>query len=93
MRATWNGVVLAESDETLEIEGNHYFPPAAVKTDYLAPSDTQTHCGWKGDARYYHLKVNGETNHDAAWYYPAPLEAARQMTGYVAFWKGVEVSA
>ncbi|MEL0082284.1 MAG: DUF427 domain-containing protein [Gammaproteobacteria bacterium] len=92
MKATWNGVVLAESDQTVEIEGNHYFPAASVNSDYLQPSDTRSHCGWKGDASYYHLQVGGEINRDAAWYYPAPLEAAKQITGYLAFWKGVEVS-
>ena len=93
MKATWNGAVLAQSNATVEIEGNHYFPPASVNRDFFQASDTHSHCGWKGDASYYHLSVGGEVNADAAWYYPEPYAAAEQITGYVAFWKGVEVTA
>mgnify|MGYP005850905075 CR=1 FL=1 len=92
MKAVWNGAVLAESDETIVVEGNHYFPPQAVKMQYFQPSDTHTTCPWKGEASYYNVVVNGETNKDAAWYYPQPKEAARQIAGYVAFWRGVNVS-
>ena len=92
MKAIWYGALLAQSDETIEIEGNHYFPPASVNRDYFQDSDTHSLCGWKGDANYYHLQVGDETNADAAWYYPAPFEAAKQITDYVAFWKGVEVA-
>lgn len=91
MKAIWKGVLLAQSDDTLEIEGNHYFPPASVNQDYFQASDTHSHCSWKGEASYFHLLVGGETNEDAAWYYPAPFEAAKQITDHVAFWKGVEV--
>ncbi|HAC34506.1 MAG TPA: hypothetical protein DCF45_08315 [Gammaproteobacteria bacterium] len=92
MKAIWNGSVIAESDETIVIEGNHYFPPDSVDQRFLVASETHSHCGWKGDASYYHLQVGGEVNADAAWYYPAPYEAARQITDYLAFWNGVEVS-
>jgi uncharacterized protein (DUF427 family) len=92
-RATWNGEVLAESDETIIVEGNHYFPPDSVKRDYFRDSDTHTHCFWKGDASYYSVVAGDETNDDAAWYYPTPLEAADVIQDYVAFWKGVEVTA
>jgi uncharacterized protein (DUF427 family) len=93
MKAIWNGQVVAESDKTIVIEGNHYFPPDSVRKEFLAPSSTHSRCPWKGEASYYSLKVNGEENHDAAWYYPAPLDAAKQITGYVAFWRGVQVVA
>src|SRR5687768_14240837 len=92
-RATWNGVVVAESQSTEVVEGNHYFPPDAIKPEYLRPSSTHTVCGWKGTASYYTLDVNGQTNPDAAWYYPDPLPAAAQIKGFVAFWKGVKVEA
>ncbi len=92
MKAIWNGSVIAESDETIVIEGNHYFPPDSVDQHFLVASESRSHCGWKGDASYYHLQVGGEVNADAAWYYPAPYEAARQITDYLAFWNGVEVS-
>jgi uncharacterized protein (DUF427 family) len=91
MKATWNGAVLAESDQTVVVEGNHYFPPEAVKREYLRPSATHTTCGWKGQASYYHVVVDGRTNEDAAWYYPTPLPAAQQIAGHIAFWKGVTV--
>jgi uncharacterized protein (DUF427 family) len=92
VRATWNGAVLAESDRTVLIEGNQYFPPDDVRTELLEPSVGSTHCPWKGDASYYHITVGEERNEDAAWYYQEPYEAATAIKGYVAFWKGVEVS-
>jgi uncharacterized protein (DUF427 family) len=90
-RAIWNGVVLAESNETIVVEGNHYFPPESVNMAYFRPSDTHTTCPWKGLASYYTIEVDGKTNPDAAWYYPTPKEAAKHITGRVAFWKGVVV--
>lgn len=93
MKATWNGVVVAESDATVVVEGNHYFPADAIKREYFEPSATHTECGWKGTASYYTLVVNGQRNADAAWYYPTPKDAAKHIAGYVAFWKGVTVSA
>jgi len=92
-RAIWNGAVIAESDETVIVEGNHYFPPTAVKREYLRESATHTVCPWKGTASYYDVVVEGNVNQDAAWYYPEPKEAARQIAGYVAFWRGVRVEA
>jgi uncharacterized protein (DUF427 family) len=91
MKAIWNGVTLAESNKTIIIEGNHYFPPESVKREYFEDSTTHTTCPWKGVASYKSIRVNGTVNKDAAWYYPEPKEAARQITGYFAFWKGVEV--
>ena len=91
MKASWNGAVLAESDRTVEVEGNHYFPPSALKREHLEPSDYHTVCGWKGTASYYHVVANGARNEDAAWYYPEPKDMARNIAGYVAFWKGVTV--
>ena len=90
-KAIWNGAVLAESDRCEVVEGNQYFPPDAVRREYLKPSATHTTCPWKGVASYYDVVVNGETNRDAAWYYPEPKAAARNITGYVAFWRGVKV--
>jgi len=92
MKATWNGVVIAQSDATREIEGNQYFPPESVARECFEASTTTSVCPWKGTASYYTIVVNGEKNADAAWYYPAPKEAAREITGYVAFWKGVSVT-
>ncbi len=92
MRAIWKGALLAESDQTIEIEGNQYFPPDTVNRDFLEESDYHSTCPWKGEASYYHVVVDGEVNSDAAWYYPSPREGATQITGYVAFWKGVEVT-
>jgi len=92
MRAVWNDQVLAESDDTVVVEGNHYFPLASVDAAVLRPSTKQTHCPWKGAASYYSLEVAGATNADAAWFYPAPLEAAANIQDHVAFWKGVTVS-
>lgn len=92
-RATWKGAVLAEApdDAVQVVEGNVYFPREAVRSEHLRPSDTHTVCGWKGTASYHHVVVGGETNPDAAWYYPAPKDAARRIAGHVAFWKGVRV--
>ena len=84
-------VVLADSNETIIVEGNHYFPPDSVNWEFLSESNTQTTCFWKGRASYYHLQVNGSVNKDAAWYYPLPSEAAKQIKDYVAFWKGVQI--
>ncbi len=92
MKAIWNGVVIAESDETVNIEGNQYFPPSAVKMEFFKSSETHTVCPWKGLASYYSLDVNGSQNNDAAWFYPDAKDAAKGFEGYVAFWKGVEVS-
>lgn len=92
MKASWHGVVIAESEDTVVVEGNHYFPESAVKREYLRPSDTHTVCPWKGTASYYSLVVDGTENKDACWYYPEPKEAAAQIRGRVAFWKGVTVS-
>ena len=93
MKALWKNIVLAESDETIVVEGNHYFPPDSVDKNYLRESDQQTVCHWKGVASYYDVEVDGERLEGAAWYYPDPKPAARQITGYVAFWKGVQVVA
>ena len=92
MKASWNNAIIADSDETVVVEGNHYFPPDSVSKEYLQPSNTQTHCPWKGDASYYNLVVNGETNKDAAWYYPEPKEAAAEIKDRIAFWRGVTIS-
>lgn len=91
VRAKWNGKVVAESDRFEEVEGNVYFPADALKREFFRASETHTTCGWKGEASYYDLVVDGQTNRDAAWYYPTPKAAAKQITGYVAFWKGVVV--
>ncbi len=93
MKAIWNGQVIAESDDTVIIEGNHYFPRDAVKPEFLLDSTHTTVCGWKGTANYLTLNVGGETNEDAAWYYADPKAAASEIAGRVAFWRGVEVSA
>ena len=92
MKAIWNGAVLAESDATVVVEGNHYFPPDAVDRSYLRASDHATVCPWKGTAGYYDVEVDGETNANAAWVYREPSAAAAQIRDHVAFWKGVEVS-
>jgi uncharacterized protein (DUF427 family) len=90
-KAIWNGAVIAESDKTIVVEGNQYFPPDAVNKDYLQESQTHTVCSWKGTASYYSLVVDGQTNTDAAWYYPQPKDAAKEITNYIAFWRGVKV--
>jgi uncharacterized protein (DUF427 family) len=91
MKATWEGAVLAESDQTVVIEGNHYFPPDSIKREYLAASDKQTTCHWKGVANYYHVQVGDKRNADAAWYYPEPKTAAKSIKDHLAFWRGVKV--
>ena len=90
--ARWNGTVIAESDDIVTVEGNAYFPRESIRGDVLRPSSTTSHCPWKGTASYYSLEVEGQTNPDAAWYYPEPKDAAKEITGRLAFWKGVEVS-
>ncbi len=92
-KAIWKGVVLADSDRCEVVEGNQYFPPDAVKREFLAPSAMQTVCSWKGTASYYDVVVDGERNPDAAWYYADPKPAARQIKDYIAFWHGVKVEA
>ncbi|HVF50930.1 MAG TPA: DUF427 domain-containing protein [Pyrinomonadaceae bacterium] len=91
MKATWKGAVLAESDDTLVVEGNHYFPAESINREYFSESAKQTTCPWKGEASYYDVTVNGEANRDAAWFYPEPKEAAKEIRGRVAFWRGVVV--
>ena len=90
-RATWNGVVLAESDQGVVVEGNYYFPRESVNMEFFRSSQTHTTCHWKGLASYYDLVVDGQTNKDAAWYYPTPSEAAKSIRDYIAFWRGVKV--
>ena len=92
-KAVWNGAVLAESDDTVVVEGNHYFPPDSLDRRYFRDSSRHTECGWKGTASYYTVEVDGRVNEDAAWYYPDPRPAARNIAGRVAFWKGVQVIA
>jgi len=91
MKAIWNGEIIAENADAVMLEGNHYFPIESVNMKYMKPSDTRTTCPWKGEARYYSIEVGGKKNIDAAWYYPEPKEAAANIKGCVAFWKGVEV--
>lgn len=91
MKAIWNDQILAESDDTVIVENNHYFPEDSLQRDAFVPSDTRTHCGWKGEAHYYSISVGGKQNKDAAWFYPAPKDAAMQIKGRVAFWKGVTI--
>ena len=91
MQAVFNRVVVAESDDTVVVEGNHYFPEESLKREFFLPSSTQTTCPWKGRASYYTVEVDGVTGTDAAWYYPQPSSAARQIAGRVAFWRGVQV--
>ena len=91
MKAVWHDAVIAESDDTVVVEGNHYFPPDAINREHFKSSDTHTTCPWKGEASYYDVVVGDQTNKDAAWYYPQPKEAAGQIKDYVAFWKGVKV--
>ncbi len=91
MKATWNGVVIAESPTTVVLEGNHYFPEASLNRAYVTFSNHRTTCAWKGQANYYSLLVNGELNPDAAWYYPDPKRDAEEIKGHVAFWKGVKI--
>lgn len=91
MKAIWKGTILAESDTTIIIEGNHYFPPETINSAFFKESETHTVCPWKGTASYYHIKVNDEINPDAAWFYPETSELAKSIKGMIAFWKGVEV--
>ena len=93
MKAEWKGEVVAESDETVVVEGNHYFPRDSVRDGLLRESPTTTVCGWKGTANYFHVVVSGEENRDAAWYYAEPKDAAKEIAGRVAFWRGVTVSS
>ena len=90
-KATWNGAVLAQSDRCEIVEGDHYFPPDSMNQEYFQPSNTQTTCPWKGIASYYTIVVEGKKNQDAAWFYPQTKEKAKNIEGYVAFWRGVEV--
>jgi len=92
MKAIWNNTVIAESDDIVMVEGNHYFPESALKREYITFSNHKTTCGWKGQASYYSLNVNGEVNTDAVWYYAEPKPEAANIKGRVAFWKGVKVS-
>ncbi len=91
MKAIWNGKVIAESDQTVVVEGNHYFPPESVHSEFLKPSSHTSSCFWKGTAHYHDLVVDGQTNAQAVWYYPEPKKAAEQIRGRMAFWKGVKV--
>ncbi|MGB3606513.1 MAG: DUF427 domain-containing protein [Psychroserpens sp.] len=91
MKAIWNDKIIAESDQTVVIENNHYFPPTSIKSEFFKPSDTHTTCPWKGEASYYTIEVDGKQNPDAAWYYPKTLERAQSIKDHVAFWRGVEV--
>ncbi len=92
MKAIWNNKVLAESDKTVMVENSHYFPPDSVKMEYLKKSGRKYQCSWKGEADYYNVVVEDQENEDAAWSYPNPTEAAQQIRGYFAFWRGVEVN-
>ena len=91
MQALWKDKLLAESDQTKVVEGNHYFPPAAIRREFFQECDAQTVCGWKGTASYYDIVVDGEVNQQAAWYYPDPKPDAAEIAGYIAFWNGVDV--
>jgi uncharacterized protein (DUF427 family) len=93
MKAIWKNVILAESDKTIMIEGNHYFPPESVNKEFLLKSNTHTRCNWKGVASYYTIKVNDQHNEDSAWYYENPLDKAKHIKNYVAFWKGVQIAS
>jgi uncharacterized protein (DUF427 family) len=90
-KAIWNGKVIAESDNTVVVEGNHYFPPDSVRWEYLGDSEAHSTCHWKGEASYHHLQVDGQENRNAAWYYPDPTEPAQRIKDYIAFWRGVKV--
>ncbi|MFB2938149.1 DUF427 domain-containing protein [Aerosakkonemataceae cyanobacterium BLCC-F154] len=92
-KAVWNGAILAESDRTEVVEGNHYFPPDTINKEYFKESSTHTTCSWKGVASYYTIEVDGQQNKDAAWYYPQTKDAAKKIQGYIGFWKGVKVQA
>lgn len=92
MKAAWENTILAESQQTVVVEGNHYFPPDSIKKEYFRQSEKNTTCPWKGRASYYHIQVGGKTNEDAAWFYPEPKEAAKSIKDHVAFWRGVKVT-
>lgn len=92
MKAVWNNEIIAESDDTIVVEGNHYFPAGSIKKEFFVPSETHTVCGWKGTASYYDVIVGGEINKDAAWFYPFTKPEAKNIENYVAFWKGVKVT-
>ncbi len=91
MKAIWNGTIIAESDDIIHVEGNYYFPPQSVKTEFLTNSNTHTTCQWKGVASYYNVVVNGEVNKDAAWHYPSPSSLADKIKNHVAFWRGITI--
>ena len=91
MKAIWNDKIIAESDNTIVIENNHYFPPGSIKSEFFKPSETHTSCAWKGQASYYTIEVDGLENKDAAWYYPEVSELAKSIKGYIAFWRGVQI--
>jgi len=91
MKAIWNGKIIAQSEETVVVENNHYFPPESVNKDYLKSSKTETTCPWKGQAAYYDIVVDGKINKDAAWYYPHPRPLVEKLANYIAFWKGVQI--
>jgi uncharacterized protein (DUF427 family) len=93
MKATWNGEIVAESEDTVVVEGNHYFPSDSLRHEFFKASDQTSLCPWKGEASYYDLNVGDRQNPGAAWYYPAPKPAAEEIKGHVAFWRGVEVTA
>lgn len=93
VRAIWNGKVIAESDETIVVEGNHYFPPESVNMEFLHESETHTVCPWKGIASYYTIEVDGKVNRDGAWYYPKPGRAVNPIKNYIAFWRGVQIES
>ena len=90
-KAIWNGQIIAESDLTINVEGNQYFPASSIKREFFKESETTTHCHWKGTASYYSIVVDGKENKDAAWYYPEVSDLAKNIQGYVAFWKGVNI--
>lgn len=92
MKAIWNDQVIAESEDTVVVEGNHYFPPETINKEFFSESETHTVCHWKGTASYYNVEVNGNVNQDAAWFYPEVSELAKGIKGYIAFWKGVQVT-
>jgi len=91
MKALWNGEVIAESPDTVVVEGNHYFPEESIRREFFSDSNTNTFCYWKGTASYFNVEVEGKLNKDAAWYYPDPMDAAKQIKGRIAFWKGVKI--
>lgn len=91
MKAIWNDIILAESNKTVIVEGNHYFPPETIKREYFNDSDYSTYCSWKGKASYYHIEAKGITNESAAWYYPDPKDKASHIKDHVAFWKDVKI--